>query len=96
MMEIRKGTNKFYIGYEEKEPLAEILLDDFNKDAITVTHTYVSEKLKGQGAAKKLVKRVVDFAREENKKVIPVCEFAKKEFAKNKEYENVLDNSVSI
>lgn len=95
-MEVRKGKNKFYIGYEEKEPLAEIVLDDFNKDSITIEHTYVSEKLKGQGAGKRLVKSVVDFATEENKKVIPVCEFAKKEFSKNKEYESVLDASTTI
>lgn len=95
-MEIRKGKNKFYIGYDEKEPLGEIILDDFSKNPITIEHTYVSEKLKGQGAGKKLVKSVIDFAREENKKVIPVCEFAKKEFSKNKECRDVLDDSVSI
>ncbi|WP_333860554.1 GNAT family N-acetyltransferase [Clostridium sp.] len=95
-MEIRKGKNKFYIGYEEKEPLAEIVVDDFNKNPVTIEHTYVSEKLKGQGAGKRLVKSVVDFAKEENKKVIPACEFSKKEFSKNEECRDVLDDSANI
>lgn len=96
MMEVRKGKNKFYIGYEEKEPLAEIDIDDFSKNVMTINHTYVSEKLKGQGAGKRLVESVVDFARKRDKRVIPVCEFAKKEFSKHKEYKDVLNVSTTI
>ena len=61
-----------------------------DENKIRIDHTNVSEKLKGQGVGNKLVKRVVDFAREENKKIIPLCPFAKAEFEKNKEYEDVL------
>lgn len=95
-MNIKQGTNKFYIGDTEENPTAQIILDDIDKDIITIEHTYVSDALKGQGAGKQLVKKVVDFAKEENKKIIPLCTFAKKEFDKNKEYENVLYNSEGI
>jgi len=37
-----------------------------------------------------LLETVVDFAREENKKIIPVCSFAKAEMNKNEDYKDVL------
>lgn len=92
MLDIKKGLNKFYIGDSEENPLAQIILTDTNKDIIKIEHTYVYEQLKGQGAGKQLVKKVVDFAMEENKKIIPICSFAQKEFDNNKEYGNVLYN----
>ena len=39
-----------------------------------------------------LVKKIVDYARQENKKIIPLCPFAKKVMTKDKEYEDVLIN----
>ncbi len=89
-MEIKKGENKFYIGDTEENPLAQIILTDIEQDIIEIDHTYVYEQLKGKGAGKQLVKKVVEFAMSNNKKIIPICSFAKKEFEKNKEYECVL------
>ncbi len=90
MIEIKKGNKKFYVGDSEANPDAEITFVNVDENKIRIDHTNVSEKLKGQGVGNKLVKRVVDFAREENKKIIPLCPFAKAEFEKNKEYEDVL------
>ena len=89
-MEIKKGVNKFYIGDTEENPLAQIILTDIEENIIKIEHTYVYEQLKGKGAGKELVKKVVEFAMSNNKKVEPICSFAKKEFDKNKEYDCVL------
>ncbi|WP_160690818.1 GNAT family N-acetyltransferase [Clostridium sp. C2-6-12] len=91
-MEIKRGVNKFYIGDTEEDPLAQIILSDIEKNIIKIEHTYVYEQLKGKGAGKQLVKKVVEFAISNNKKVDPICSFAKKEFDNNKEYECVLYN----
>ena len=69
-MEIKKGLNKFYIGDTEESPSALVILSDINQDVIQIEHTYVYEQLKGQGAGKQLIKKVVDFAVEKNKKLI--------------------------
>lgn len=91
-MEIKKGVNKFYIGDTEENPLAQIILTDIEENIIKIEHTYVYEQLKGKGAGKELVKKVVEFAMSNNKKIEPICSYAKKEFDKNKEYESVLYN----
>ena len=90
MIEIKKGSKKFYVGENEEKPLAQVKLVDKGKDKIIIKGTFVSDELKGQSVGKQLIKKVVDFAREENKKIIPLCPFAKSEFDKNKDYEDVL------
>lgn len=89
-MEIKRGVNKFYIGDEEENPLAQIILTDMEQDIIKIEHTYVYDQLKGKGAGKQLVRKVVEFAMNNNKKIVPICSFAKKEFDKIKEYECIL------
>ncbi|MBZ9685858.1 N-acetyltransferase [Clostridium estertheticum] len=89
MIEIKKGKKSFYVGDNEEDSLAKIELVH-NGDDITIEHTFVSEQLRGQNVARQLLKTVVDFAREKNKKIIPICTFAKAELNKNNDYEDVL------
>ncbi len=58
--------------------------------AMIIDHTEVSSSLKGQGVGKLLVAEGVKYAREQQVKIIPLCPFAKAEFAKNPEYADVL------
>jgi uncharacterized protein len=90
MEEIKTGNNKFYIGEDEENPIAEITFVPEGPSKIIVNHTYVSETLRGQGIALKLVNKVTEYAREENKKIIPTCSFVKKVITGSKEYEDVL------
>lgn len=90
MFDIKKGNNKFYIGNNEEKVQAEVSYFIDENNIITIMHTIVSPELGGQGVGKILIKKMVKFAREENTKIIPKCEYAKKEFTKNKEYEDVL------
>ncbi|MDJ1154015.1 GNAT family N-acetyltransferase [Macrococcus caseolyticus] len=75
MMEILQGNNKFYVG-NEAAPDAEITFQS-SGDAIVIDHTYTDPKLRGQGIAKQLVERAVDYARENNLKVVPLCPYAR-------------------
>jgi predicted GNAT family acetyltransferase len=90
MQDIKKGINKFYIGDTEESPKAVVTYINDGDDKILINHTFVSDELRGQRIGQQLIKIVVDFARQENKKIIPQCTFAEKEFDKNKEYEDVL------
>lgn len=90
MVNIKKGINKFYIGESEENPKAEVTYVDNGEHVIIIDHTFVSDELRGQKIGQQLIKKVVDFARSENKNIVPICPFAKKEFSKNKEYEDVL------
>lgn len=91
MLEIKKGTNSFYIGESEKNPLAIITYKPSDENHIIVDHTIVSDQLSGQGVGKKLLHELIDWARKENKKIIPQCSFVKAQMEKNTEYQDLLD-----
>lgn len=91
-MEIIKGNNQFYIGEDEANAIAKITFIPEGA-VLTIDHTLVDPSLKGQGVGQKLVNKVVELAREEGKKIIPVCPFAKKVLAGSEEYADVLEAS---
>ena len=59
-------------------------------DKIIIDHTEVNEGNNGKGYGKKMVAKAVEFAREKNIKIIPLCPFAKKVFDKTPEFKDVL------
>ncbi len=94
-LEIKKGNLKFYIGEDESNALAKITF--IHKDNnIVIEHTIVSDALKGQGVARTLVDAVVAYAKEENIKIIPVCNYAKKVLTQDETYRDVLANEVLL
>ena len=89
MVEIKEATNSFYVG-DPDEKDAEIHYVRNGKDSIIIDHTVVSDSLRGQGVGQALVERVVEFARTEGLKVMPLCPFAKSQFDRNEAYADVL------
>ncbi|MEA4830587.1 putative protein YjdJ [bioreactor metagenome] len=91
MLTIKQSDKSFYIGDSEKELLAEMTFVYAGEDIIIIDHTSVSDELRGQNIGKQLLQRLVEFAKEKNKKIVPLCPFAKKEMMRNKEeYEAIM------
>jgi len=57
---------------------------------IIIDHTEVDDALRGTGAGKKLVEAAVAWAREENRRLLPLCPFARSVFAKDAALRDVL------
>ena len=51
-LEIKQGENKFYIGDDENNALAEITYRFVDNNEINIDHTGVSDELGGQGVGK--------------------------------------------
>jgi len=83
MIEVKKGTKSFFVGDLEENPLAEMTFVFSDDNTIIIDHTYVSNELSGQGVGKLLLKELLDWAKKENKKVIPICPYAKAQMEKN-------------
>ncbi|MFD0943045.1 GNAT family N-acetyltransferase [Savagea faecisuis] len=90
MVEIKEGKQRFYVGDSESDNIAEIHYVPTGKDRIIVDHTFVSDELRGQGVGELLVERIVHYARETNKKIIPLCPFAKQQIDANPNYHDIL------
>lgn len=56
-----------------------------------IDHTLVENAYRGQGLGDKLLKAMVEYARENGIKIIPLCPFAKGRFDRISEYADVLN-----
>ncbi|MDT4012236.1 GNAT family N-acetyltransferase [Staphylococcus simulans] len=90
MAEIKHRHNKFYVGDSEENPDAEMTYVPTGKDKIIIDHTGVDESLRGQGIAKQLVEAGVNYARENDIKILATCPFAKQVLEETPEYHDVL------
>lgn len=55
------------------------------KDVLHLTHTHVPDAMRGQGVAGRLVKHALEYARENQLKVQPVCSYVVGYFEKHPE-----------
>ena len=69
---------------------AEMTFTKIGEHQIIIDHTEVSETLRGQGVARRLVEAAVGWARESRVKVIPLCPFAKAVFDREPSFHDVL------
>lgn len=88
LKEIKEEQGSFYIP-EGNERVGEIFFSMKNDDRMVIEHTEVSEKLSGRGIGKQLVDHAVEYAREKNLKIVPLCPFAKSVFERFPGYEDV-------
>ena len=90
-MEIKHSDDgtKGYFSAKEGEVKAGIMTYVWaGNDKFIIDHTEGNPDFKGIG--KKLLDAAVTYARENNKKIIPLCPFAKKMFDRDEEIRDVL------
>lgn len=78
----KNGRGAFTIEGDDQEQLADMEISVANNN-LTVFHTEVSEKLKGQGVGMKLISKMVEYARANQLKVIPLCTFVSAQFQRH-------------
>lgn len=71
------NTGQFEI-LEQDQVVGMIIYRWAGSSTIIIEHTETKKEFAGKGYAKQLVYKVVDFAKENDAKIIPLCSFAKK------------------
>ncbi|MCS1394157.1 N-acetyltransferase [Lysinibacillus boronitolerans] len=83
------AENKFaFLNEQAGEKLAEITWQQ-NGSVMVMDHTYVSDKLRGQGVAKQLLDQAAAYAREKGYKMEAVCSYVVAAFEKSDAYNDV-------
>lgn len=81
-------------GYFKAENLGEeagrMTYSDAGPDKFIISHTEVRPKYAGQGVGTQMVMKCVEYARDNNLKIIPLCSFAKSVFVKDDSIRDVL------
>lgn len=90
-MELKQGAGRLYLLTEEGMEAGEIIYEELGNELLIIKHTYTHDGFQGQGVGKKLLNGMAEKARMEEKKIRPVCEFAKGVMEKNEVYQDVLE-----
>ena len=87
--EERDGKGAFFVARDEGR-LAELTYTRVDAKTVIIDHTEVSEVLRGQGIARKLLDRVVRWGRETGTRFMVTCPYAKAQFDKDASIRDVL------
>lgn len=90
-MELKREERKIE-AHQEGEVIGEITYSDTNNGMWIIDHTYVDPAHRNQQIGEQLVAEIVNWAREANVKLLPLCPFAKKEFERTPEYAEISAN----
>jgi predicted GNAT family acetyltransferase len=93
MIEIRKnesGLKGFFGAFDGDTEAGRISYIYAGKTRMILDHTEVNELYNGQGIGKKILMKIVDFARANKIEIIPLCPFAKSVFDKTESIRDVL------
>jgi uncharacterized protein len=83
-IELKLGSNgKGAFAIEEGGKRVAEMAIGISDGNLTVYHTEVAEELKGQGVASNLLGKMVDYARKNNLKVIPLCAYVNAQFRRH-------------
>ena len=85
------GTKGMFYVEIDGNILAEMVYTMPSSTKMIIEHTEVSDELRGKNVGYQLVKTAVDYARQHNIKIIPLCPFAKSVFDRKAEMRDVLE-----
>lgn len=83
-------SNEIYLLDENNNKIAYVLFPSVDDSTVKVTSTYVSDVLRGQGVASKLMSALYKELKRTNRKAILVCSYAVNWFSKNQEKQDLI------
>ena len=93
MVEIKhidQGTKGFFGAFDGEIEAGRMSYTLAGNSNLIIDHTEVSDKYRGQNIGKRILMEIVEFARENKIKIIPLCPFAKAIFEKVESIRDVL------
>ena len=93
MIEIRQiesGTKGCFAALDGDKEAGRMSYTFAGESKMIIDHTEVSDEYRGQNIGKRILMEVVEYARQNKIKIIPLCPFAKSVFDKMEEIRDVL------
>ena len=87
---LQEADRGAFVIERDGERLAEMTYAGSAGGTVTVDHTHVSDDLRGQGVAKRLVDASVQWARASGTRIIPTCSYARAVFERHADLQDVL------
>ncbi|HWC53798.1 MAG TPA: GNAT family N-acetyltransferase [Chitinophagaceae bacterium] len=87
------GTKGMFYIEQDGDIVAKMVYSMPAPEKMIVEHTEVDDSLRGKNVGMQLFHHMVEYARANNIKVIPLCPFTNAMFKKKPEYSDVLDKN---
>jgi len=84
-----KDKKRFFTIVEERE--AYLNYEFSGENTLNFNHTYVPFNLRGRSIAAQIVRYALEYARENNFKVIPSCSYVRVYIDKNKQFSDLVE-----
>jgi len=84
------GTKGIFFIEQDGKKVAEMVYSMPSPEKMIVEHTEVDDVLKGKNIGKQLVHHMVEYARTQDIRVIPLCPFTKSVIKRTPEYSDIL------
>jgi uncharacterized protein len=84
-----KERKRFFTFIDGREAYLTYVNDE--KNVLIFDHTYVPFSLRGKNIAAKVVGYALDYARENNLKVVPSCSYVRAFIKKNKQFSDLVE-----
>ncbi len=88
-----EDRRRFEIKTEGKLAVAEYIR---TKEKLFLTHTEVPKALSGQGLGSRLAKTALQFARDEQLRVVPLCPYMAGYMSKHPEWQDLLADNIRL
>lgn len=88
--QINEGNKGRFAALDESKQAGAIFYTLAGESKMILNHTEVDNAYRGQSIGKRILTYIVEFARENNIKIIPLCPFAKSVFDKTESMRDVL------
>ena len=84
------GSKGVLLLHHDNQLMGKMTYSKAGESLIIIDSTHVEDAYHGQNVGKTLLQAAVDFAREHQLKILPLCPFAKAAFAKDVSLQDVL------
>jgi predicted GNAT family acetyltransferase len=91
--EVNEGMNQFELHVDGKVAFLEYIKEG---SKIHMTHTEAPEELQGTGAAQTLVKKALEYSKENNLTVVPSCSYVAHYVNKHPEWRELLSDGYQM
>lgn len=85
-------TKGAFIAFEDNKKIGEMTYSVAGSDKIIIDHTEVHPDEKGKGIGRVLLSKAVEYARDNDIKIIPLCPYAKSIFDRDVDIRDVLSS----
>ena len=84
---ITREEKRFVVKADDQEVYVEF---EMRNNKMELDHTYTHPELRGKGLAAQVVRAALEYAKENNFKVIPTCSYVRSFISKNEEYKELV------